>query len=342
MGNFTKKPLYTYHDSIRTSDLRLIISIILVFALWLYLFFYKEDVRANKDGFTSIQEVLNIDWCRMTQDEDSHLIKGNGSMYAVDLSCWEAIKVFSPKDKEFYRVKTVSFDSKIWDYVILKNGDLEYVFWHTKSELKKWDKVEAGSEIWVTNKSWKSTWYHLHFELWKYGYNISYKHLLWEAEKYNMKKTYDLRKQRGWYLGEKEAMDFIAWFEGFREKPYIDWKWRLSIWYGTIAKWPKDRVTKEEAKQRKLHVIEGLMESVYKNHFVKSHNQRIALVSATYNLWINSSITKVKNRTTEKGIRQWFARFVKWSVCNKDWCETKKLWGLVKRRGIEASLYLKK
>jgi len=49
MGNFTKKPLYTYHDSIRTSDLRLVISIILVFALWLYLFFYKEDVRANSN-----------------------------------------------------------------------------------------------------------------------------------------------------------------------------------------------------------------------------------------------------------------------------------------------------
>ena len=322
--------------------MRLIISIILVFALWLYLFFYKEDVRANKDGFTSIQEVLNIDWCRMTQDDDDHMIKWKGSMYAVDISCGEAIKIYTPKDKEFYRVKTNSYNDKIGDYIILKHWDLEYVFWHTKSDLKKWEKVLAGQEIWVTNKSWMSTGYHLHFELWKYWYNISYKHLLGEKERYNMEKTYALRKQRGWYLGEKEAMDFVAWFEWFRSKPYVDWEGRLSIGYGTRAKWINDYVTKEEAKQRIMYHIEWLMESVYKNHFVKSHNQRIALVSATYNLWINSSITKVKNRTTEKWIRQWFSRFVKWSVCNKDWCETKKLWGLVKRRGIEASLYLKK
>ena len=342
MGNFTKKTIYKYNSAMRTSDLRFIISIILVFALWLYLFFYKEDVKANKEEFDSIQQILNLDWCRVTQGEESHLEKWHGSMYAFDISCWEAVKIFAPKDKEFYRVKTVSFDSRIGDYVILKNGDLEYVFWHTKSGLKKGDRVESGKEIWVTSISWKSTWCHLHFELWKYGYNISYKHLLWEAEKYNMEKSYVLRKQRGWYLGEKEAMDFIADFEWFRAKPYIDWDGRLSIWYGTKAKWPNDYVTKEEAKQRKIDIVQWLMESVYKNHFVKYHNQRIAIVSATYNLGINSSITKVKNRKTEKWVKEWFGKFVKWSVCWKDWCITKKLWGLVKRRSIEANLYLNK
>ena len=165
---------------------------------------------------------------------------------------------------------------------------------------------------------------------------------LTEKEKYNMGKTYALRKQRWWYLWEKEAMDFVSDFEWFRENPYVDWDGRLSIGYGTRAKWPKDHVTKEEAKQRIMYHIEKLMESVYKNHFVKYHNQRIALVSATYNLGINSSITNVKNRKTDKWVKQRFWKYVKWSICDKDWCETKKLWGLVKRRNIEANLYLNK
>lgn len=346
MGNFTKTPIrYTYHEkSIRTSDLKSFIALFLLLWVWVYLFFFWTPVNANKQEkqFSTIQEVLNLDGCRVTQDEDEHIKKWQGSMYAVDISCWEAIKIFAPKDKEFYRVKMIWFDSRMWDYLVLKHWDLEYVFWHTKSELKKWEKVLAGQEIGITNKSWKSTWYHLHFELWKYGYNISYKHLLWENAVYNMEKTYDLRKQRGWYLWEKEAIDFIADFEWFRNVPYLDWKWRMSIGYWTIAKWPKDRVTKEEAKQRKMHVVEGLMESVYRNHFVKSHNQRIALVSATYNLWVFSDITKVKYRTTEEWVKNWFSKFVKWSVCDSKWCVTKKLWGLVKRRDLEANLYLKK
>lgn len=282
----------------------------------------------------SVKEYLWLWDCRTVQEEEEHIQKWNGSMYAMDIACkkWHTFDVYAPTWKDVYEVRAISYDDRLGNYIILKHGEYWFVFGHTETLLKVWDRVKAGDEIGMVDKSGMSQNYHLHFELWLNDYNISYRHMYWEKPVYNMEYTYKLRKQRGWYIGEVETMDFIADFEGFRKCAYDDGK-QISIGYGTISYWG-ECITKEEAKLRKLEEIERLMEEVYKNHFVTYHNQRQALVSAMYNLGINSSITKVTERKTEKGIREWFWKFVKSDICN--WvCK-----GLVKRRDIEADLYL--
>lgn len=297
----------------------------------------------------SIKEILWLEDCRTTQTEEDHIKKWRGSVYAMDIACkkWFKFDVKAPKYFEFYRIKAIKYDEKLGNYIILKHWEYEFVFWHTESARQQkakdekivmwevWDRVEAWEVIWWTDQSWMSQNEHLHFEVWKDWYNISYKHLLNQEVSYNMEHTYKLRKQRGWYLAEREAMDFIADFEGFRATPYED-GWRYSIWYWTLARSMKDKVTKEEAKRRKMEEVERVMESIYKNHFVKTHNQRIALASALYNKWINSKIANVKNRKTEEWVKSWFLQ--DWVV--KKWSKYEK-W-LTKRYELTAKKYLEK
>lgn len=288
--------------------------------------------HTNASEFVSVKEYLWLDGCRNIQLEEDHI--KHGWMYGFDVACirGQTFDVYAPTWKDVYEVRVVWYDSRIGNHVILKHWEYWFVFWHTETLLKVGDRVRAGDEIWMVDKSGMTQNYHLHFEVWLHDYNISYKVMYWEEPVYNMENTYKLRKQRGWYVGEEETMDFIADFEGFRECAYDDGN-QYSIWYGTIS-FPWECISKQEAKKRKLDEISRLMENVYKNHFVKYHNQRQALVSATYNLGINSSVTKVKERKTEDGIRDWFSQYVKSSIC--DWI----CWWLVKRRTIEADLYL--
>lgn len=282
----------------------------------------------------SIKWYLDLEHCRTVQEEDEHI--NNWHMYAMDIACvrWQSFEVKAPLWKDIYEVRSVWYDDKLWDFVILKHWEYWFVFGHTKSTLKKWDRINSSDIIGEVNISGITENYHLHFELWKNDYNISYMEMLWEDTKYNTEYTYKLRKQRWWYLWEAETMDFIADFEWFRECAYPDWK-QWSIWYGTKS-YSWECITKTEAKRRKLDEISRLMEIVYKNYRVDYHNQRMALVSAMYNLWPNSSITEVVNLKTEKSIKKHFNKYVYWVI---DW-EKVKLWGLVTRRDIEADLYL--
>lgn len=312
----------------------------IVLFLWLCIYNYNkvEDMKidmipqAGASEFVSIKEYLGLDGCRNIQLEEDHI--HNGWMYAFDVACirGQSFDVKAPTWKDVYEVRVVWYDSRMGNYIVLKHGEYWFVFGHTETLLKKWDRVKGGDLIWKVDKSWITQNYHLHFEIWKHDYNISYKVMYWEEPVYNMEKTYALRKQRGWYIWEEEVMDFIADFEGFRECAYDDWK-QVSIWYGTKSYFG-ECISKQEGKKRKMEEVERLMENIYKNHFVKYHNQRQALVSATYNLGINSSISRVKYRKTEDGICEYFGAFVKanWEV----------LWWLVKRRDTECDVYIGK
>lgn len=277
----------------------------------------------------SIKDSLGLWECRNIQLEEEHI--HHGWMYAFDVACirGQSFDVKAPLWKNVYEVRAVWYDSRMGNHIILKHGEYWFVFGHTETLLKKWDRVYPGDQIGRVDKSWITQNYHLHFEVWKNDYNISYKVMYWEEPVYNMEKTYKLRKQRGWYLWEAEAMDFIADFEWFRKCSYDDWK-QWSIWYWTIS-FPGECISKEEAKKRKLEEVARLMENVYKKHFVDNHSKRIALVSATYNLWMYSSITRVKHRNTEEWICNYFEKFSKaWGVVLK--------W-LKKRRSIECDVY---
>ena len=281
---------------------------------------------------------MSLEHCRTTQEEWEHV--HNWGMYAMDVACarGKTFDVYAPTWKNKYVVRKVWYDKRLWNHIILKHGEFWFVFAHVETLLKEGDRVKPWQEIGMVDKSGISENYHLHFELWKHDYNISYKAMLWEETLYNTEKTYKLRKQRGWYVWEKEAMDFIAEMEGFSPVPYEDGvNGRMSIWYWTASFKGEKAITKEEAKQRKMHIIEELMEKVYKENVVPYHNQRQALVSMMYNLWKNSSIKKVTLRKTKSWQIRWIMQYTKgW---NKHKGKKTVLWGLIKRRTKEANLY---
>lgn len=191
-----------------------------------------------------------------------------------------------------------------------------FVFWHTTTSLKQNDRVVWWQLIWTINRSGKSQNYHVHFEVWKYDYNISYKEIFWNETIYNYEYTYALRKQRLWYTWLEEAAKFISHYEWFRNCAYPDWPNRYSIWYGTRALSPTECITEEVAISRKMSFVENVLEEIYKKHFLKYHNQRIALTSLLYNKGINSSISNIKNLSNESDIYKFVTQdkfILKWT-----------------------------
>lgn len=302
--------------------------------IWIF-YFNSSKVVAQ----SSIKQILNLEWCKTIQTEDEHIKQWNGSMYAMDIACtrWENFKVYSPLWKNKYLVVKKSYDSRLGNYIVLKHWEYTFVFAHIESNLKVGERINWGIEIWKTNISWISQNYHLHFELWKNDYNISYKEMLGENTRYNMEKTFDLRYQRNWDLKIEETAKFITDFEGFIKCAKWDWK-QYSNWFSTKARYAWECISESEAIQRKMIYVKNTLREIYTKHFLKYHNQRIALASAMYNLWNYSPIIEVKNLKSEKSIKKHFNKFIFATI---DW-EKKKLWWLIKRRELEALLFLGK
>jgi len=246
---------------------------------------------------------MNLAWCRITQGEKSHLKKGNGSMYAIDIACIRGKKfdVKAPKFKPYYILEKRWYDDKLWNYLVLRHWKNRYVFWHTTSSLEEGVKVVNNQIIGQTNISWISTNYHLHFELWEEDKNISWKNEV-------APKSFKLIKQRKWekLMGIKEIevnpkneLDEIAKFiikwEGFRNKAYCDnlikqgnkwikycptWKERFAIGYGTKS-YKGEVISQKEGYRR-------LKETIMKNYKLVNNgcytlNQKKAILSYMYN-----------------------------------------------------------
>jgi len=251
-------------------------------------------------------------------------------MYAYDIACvkWRSFDVFAPQLFLDYRVRVKGFDERLGNYIVLENWNTWFLFAHVTSWLERGDIVGIGDRIWEVDLSWKATNYHLHFEIWENDYNISIKKYLEGNIVKNTEHTYALRKQRGFYIGEAEAMDFIADFEGFRECAYEDGK-QISIWFWTRASSIDECITREEGKKRKMGHVEMLYEHIYENlSFLETHNQRLAMTSALYNLWVNSGIQNIEWMSPEQMEKHW-NQYKKSSIC---WWVCR--W-LEKRRNIE-------
>lgn len=148
----------------------------------------------------------------------------------------------------------------------------------------------------------------------------------------------------------KKIIEFIANFEAFRSKPYIDVAGIPTIGYGatyyengvkvTMNDVP---VTNERALQLKAFHIQVAEKAV--RQFVKStvnQNQFDALVSFTYNLGAtalkNSTLLKKVNvNPNDKSIQ---AEFKKWvNIRNPKTGRLEKSNGLIRRRNEEAAIY---
>lgn len=283
-------------------------------------------------------EELNLENCRITQNEDSHIKKGNGSMFAFDIACerWKSFKVYTPDYFDKYEVEKVWYDKRLWDYVVVRHGEFRFVYWHTFTELKVWDRLWKNQIVWDVTKSWMSTWMHLHIELWKRDSNIKWKHLYWKDIE-SSKKSDELRIQRDWISDKEinqEILDFIWSFEWKHLKAYWDFR-QWSIWYGTLSyKW--EVITPEEADKRWRKLIQSIRNRYNLQDY--SIDTQKAVVSFVYNIWRLNQ--KQVNLLKNEYYRALWNDFLQYNKITIDW-EKVLAWWLVKRRQAEFNLLVK-
>lgn len=140
------------------------------------------------------------------------------------------------------------------------------------------------------------------------------------------------------------GMKLLEQFEGLRLESYLDSAGIATIGWGSI-KYPNgnkvklgDKITKNQAKQYKLHDLKEFESTV--NTSVKvplTQNQYDALVSLSYNIgsgaFKNSTLLKKLNSGDYKGAAE---QFLVWNKVN-----SKMVQGLVNRREAERNLFLK-
>lgn len=307
-----------------------IMTILLITALVYALAIYNSPDEANA-SYEQILSDMNLNSCRITQNEDSHIKKGGWSMYAYDIACirWVSFEVKAPTYRNVYLIEKVWYDQRLWNYVILKNSDLRFVYAHIQNTRDVWTLIYPWQTFWYTTLSWMSTNHHVHIETWAYRSNISLEYLYWEKPVFN-EKSFDLRMQRN-IVSAKEIneiiLDFIDDFEWLSLTAYDDWR-QYSIGYGTPSyKW--EVISLQQAKDRARIRIQAIREKY--NLFDYDLNIQKAVVSFVYNLW---SLTNAQLRLLENWFYTalWndFKQYVK-----ANWV---KLGGLVKRRNAEANL----
>ena len=233
--------------------------------------------------------------CKVTQSEDKHLLKWHWSMYAIDYACWgKPFEVKSPMYFPYYTVFKIGKDKRLWNYIILQNWDLKFLYWHTKGNLLEWDLILSWTKIWDTVLTWITTGYHFHLELWKGNKNIKLSYLddwieiinnkssllIIQREVKNKLKFSEILETPN-NDNKIKVLNFIKDFEWIHLKSYWDSK-RYSIWMWTPS-YEGEIITKEEAEKRALEHINWLTNK-YKLDKYWVNNQ-IALTSFVYNIW---------------------------------------------------------
>jgi len=141
-------------------------------------------------------------------------------------------------------------------------------------------------------------------------------------------------------LINKQGLDLIKFYEGYREYPYTCSGGKLTIGYGHVIK-PEEQLqhlTREAALQilkEDVHFAERAVTSLVNVEL--NENEFSALVSFTFNLGKYSlkSSTLLKKLNDNKRL-ECPAEFVRWVYAGK-----KMLRGLIRRRLDEARLFMK-
>ena len=204
--------------------------------------------KKNKHWQVLASEEMNLPWCRRTQWEHNHINPFDPKrpvtwMYATDIACtpWQSFKVYATKHHKEYTVFHNGY-LKWWtgNTIILKSWNMYYLFWHTKSQLKKWDTVKDWDHIWNTDWSWVVKWIHLHFEVWKDKQNIS---RTWNKVNPNSLQLYNIRFPKPKEISLRQSIDqylISKWRQSYVDKKYFErvskkWKVReevlVCIWW---------------------------------------------------------------------------------------------------------------
>jgi len=299
---------------------------ILVLMVWNF-YLWINTTNANID----ILNETNLSDCRMVQDENSHIKKGNGSMYAYDIACirWQSFEVKTPNFKKEYVVKYIWYDKRIGNYITIKHWNLYFIYWHTTTTLKVWDRLKNNTVIGKTDVSWVSQNYHLHLELWLDKENISFEYFNWDIIK--AEKSFKIREQRGWITDLEmniEIQQFIEKHEWLELKAYWDINhWSIWVWTPSY-KW--EVINIEEARKRSRVRIQRDVEKYNLRQYPL--NVQKAVASFIYNIWS-------LNNDQQRKLENWFYSalwndFKQYNWYYKNWKKIVLSW-LEKRRSDE-------
>ncbi len=281
---------------------------------------------------------LALSDCRITQWQDSHMKKWNGSMYAIDISCirWQSFKVYTPDYFNTYVIEYIGQDKRLGNFLIIKHWEYRFVYWHTETDKNVWDRLWKHEVLWSINTSGISTSEHLHIELWRNNNNINWNKLNWWELKVNPK-SFDLRLQR-WLVTDQEVnqliLEYIAQYEGMHLKSYYDIN-HYSIGYWTPSyKW--EVITKKEADKRARKIIQNIR-TKYELYDLNLAHQK-AIVSYVYNIWsMNKKQQWLLNNGNYCALWNDYNKYIYITI---DW-EKQIAWWLVKRRQAERNLLCK-
>lgn len=173
----------------------------------------------------------NLKPCEATRDSKTHRHPENWGVYAIDIHCepyGKSMSVFAPKHQKEYVITDIGSNDILGDYIVLKAWALRYVFWHTKAReaLHKWEIVHAVEHLWDTTLTGKTTWYHLHYEVWLENENVSPGITLWYDYSTNTQFSETiLQDQRHW-----------SWTKDSDNEPekQFMWLYNLSRYYTVV------------------------------------------------------------------------------------------------------------
>lgn len=288
-------------------------------------------------------------------------------MYAYDIACikWKTFVVYTPIFKDNFSVEKVWVDKLLGNYVIIKNWDLRFIYWHTETNYKGWETLKWWAELgWASIKNGKTENYHLHIELWKNSENISWGYIDWKGLIVNAKST-KLLEQRGFIEKPvianasepkvevvlasaqilpnnddvlQKAFEFITKKEWFRSQAYWDIS-HFSIWYGTDS-YAGETITEEEAIRRSKQEIQSYIDKY--NLSVHPANVQVAVVSFVYN--IGSLTNKQKRKLNNKYYNALGNDFLQYKYVTKvdeNWNKVKVLYKWLENRRIEEDRLIK-
>ena len=199
-------------------------------------------------------------------------------MYATDIACIKnkSFEVKVPTFHNSYKIKKIWKDKRLWNFIILENWNENFLFAHTKSNLKVWKYIFSWEKIWNIDLSWITTWMHLHFERWKKekwmnkNINFSWKKINDLSRKLNLQRNLKKNKKiliymttyNWWVVWQNDSSPCI-WASGknwcnlikkwilpvaitsdIRKKLWI--KWWQKIYLKNIKTWKKYLVQVED------------------------------------------------------------------------------------------------
>lgn len=260
--------------------------------------------------------------CRFI-NEKHKLPRYNLEWIAYDIAC-EVGKSFNIKSPWLYIIEEIGYGNNLWNYIILRwlipwsliiKNDVRIVLAHITTSLKEWDTLDAWNIIWQVNKSWASTNYHIHIELWDWYYNVSREFALWEE--YSKINWTALLNHRNWDFGQ--AKENVYYFTS-----YNLWDINQNDSSPCISASGKDLCELENSGIRTM----ALTYDIRKKLGVKFWDKvKLTWDEGCEGIYEVHDEMNKRFRETPWILRPWTPYYIKWDIPSKKWwvCHVSKI-----------------